>query len=152
MEQLLLTVTHDDECELRALDVPASYRSNEPDNDVVLGNVARVYPENNVRLVLSGRILHLFGGSNFAKLVARHRFIAADEGCRAEAAVEFAVKVAEQSGQVGDAEIEVISLVGYDDAQIVEIIALVAANIVTNCLNEVVMTDIEFPIVRAELD
>jgi len=85
-------------------------------------------------------------------LVARHRFIAGDEGCRAEAAVEFAVKVAEQRGQVGDAEIEVIRFVGYDDAQIVEIIALVAANTITNCLNEVVMTDIEFPMVRAELD
>jgi hypothetical protein len=34
------------------------------------------------------------------------------------------VKVAEQGGQVGDTEIEVIRLVGYDDAQTVEIMAM----------------------------
>jgi alkylhydroperoxidase family enzyme len=38
---------------------------------------------------------------------------------------------------------------GYDDAQIVEIIALIAENIFTNYLYQVAKTDIDFPVVRA---
>ena len=38
---------------------------------------------------------------------------------------------------------------GYEDAQIVEIVALVAENCFTNFLNEVAKTDIDFPVVLA---
>ena len=38
---------------------------------------------------------------------------------------------------------------GFTDAQIVEIVAIVAENVFTNLLNIVAQTEIDFPIVRA---
>ena len=67
----------------------------------------------------------------------------------AAAAVRFAAKVAEQRGHVADADLAAVRLAGFSDAQIVEIVALVAENVFTNFLNEVALTDIDFPVVRA---
>ena len=39
--------------------------------------------------------------------------------------------------------------IGYDDAQIVEIVQHVALNTWTNYINEVAMTEIDFPVVQA---
>ena len=67
----------------------------------------------------------------------------------AAGAVRFAAKVAEQRGHVADADLAAVRLAGFSDAQIVEIVALVAENVFTNFLNEVALTDIDFPVVRA---
>jgi uncharacterized peroxidase-related enzyme len=67
---------------------------------------------------------------------------------RANAAVVFALKINEERGKVGDADVQTVKAAGFTDAQIVEIIAVVAENIFTNLLNIVAGTEIDFPVVR----
>jgi len=96
---------------------------------------------------------HSYLATNFAKLppdeIALNRK-GASKDAKAEAAIIFAMKVTERRGHVSDADIEDVRLAGYNDAQIVDIIALVAASSFTNYLNGVAKTDIDFPVVRTE--
>ena len=96
---------------------------------------------------------HSYLATNFAKLspdeIALNRK-GGSKSVKAEAVVNFADKVADQRGRVGDDDIAAVRLAGYNDAQIVEIVALVAENIFTNYLNEVAKTDIDFPVVRSQ--
>ncbi|MDR3507091.1 MAG: peroxidase-related enzyme [Caulobacteraceae bacterium] len=95
---------------------------------------------------------HTYLGLNLAKLspeeIALNRKGASSDP-RADAAVRFAAKVAEQRGHVSDTDLGAVRLAGFTDAQIVEIVALVAENVFTNFLNEVAQTDIDFPVVSA---
>jgi uncharacterized peroxidase-related enzyme len=68
---------------------------------------------------------------------------------KADAAVRFAAKVVRERGHVTDADIKAVRDAGFNDSQIVEIIAVTAENIFTNLLNVVAETDIDFPVVRA---
>lgn len=68
---------------------------------------------------------------------------------RANAAVEFALKVARERGRVSDADIAAVRLAGYSDAELVEIVGHVALNTLTNYVNEVFGTEIDFPVVEA---
>ena len=91
---------------------------------------------------------HSYLGSNLAKLSDAE--IAANRGGRstdakADAAVRFAARVAQQRGHVADADVAAVREAGYDDAQIVEIVQHVALNTWTNYLNEVAQTVIDFP-------
>lgn len=67
---------------------------------------------------------------------------------KAEAAVHFALAVAQQRGRVPDADLDAVRSAGYDDAQIVEIVQHVALNVWTNYLNLVARTDIDFPVMQ----
>jgi uncharacterized peroxidase-related enzyme len=73
----------------------------------------------------------------------------ASSDIKANTAVQFAAKVARERGHVGDTDIVAVRDAGFSDAQIVEIVALVAENSFTNYLNEVAKTEIDFPVVRA---
>ena len=64
---------------------------------------------------------------------------------RAAAAIAFARAVNERRGELTDADFAAVRAAGWDDAQIVEIIAIVALNVFTNFLNKAVLTDIDFP-------
>lgn len=68
---------------------------------------------------------------------------------KANAAVAFAYKVAKERGHVDTADIEAVRNADFSDAQIVEIVAVVAENSFTNYLNEVAKTDIDFPVMTA---
>lgn len=68
---------------------------------------------------------------------------------KADAAVRFAAKVAEQRGHVSEDDVQAVRNAGYDDAQVIEIVLHVALNTWTNYLNEVAKTDIDFPVVVA---
>lgn len=57
--------------------------------------------------------------------------------------------MAKERGHVGDADISAVRNAGFTDAQIVEIVALVAESFLTNILNAVARTDIDFPVVQA---
>ena len=96
---------------------------------------------------------HTYLGLNLAKIgpeeIALNRKGRSSDP-HADVAVVFAAKVAQERGHVGDADISVVRAAGYTDAQIVEIVALVAENVFTNFLNEVAKTDIDFPVVRSE--
>ena len=95
---------------------------------------------------------HTYLGLNLAKIspeeIALNRQGASSDP-KADAAVKFAAAVARLRGHVSEGAIAEVRLAGYSDAQIVEIVALVAENSFTNYLNEVAQTEIDFPVVRA---
>lgn len=91
---------------------------------------------------------HSYLGKNLAKLSEgeiekNRRGTSADP--KAAAAVEFAALVVAKRGQVGSADIEVVRAAGFSDAEIVEIVAHVALNTLTNYLNEIANTAVDFP-------
>lgn len=94
---------------------------------------------------------HTYIGLNMAKIspeeIAANRKGASTDP-KAAAAVSFAVKVAETRGKVSDADIAAVKLAGYSEAQVVEIVAVVAENFFTNLINNVADTDVDFPHVR----
>ena len=67
----------------------------------------------------------------------------------ADAAVRFAVKIVEERGGISPQDIEAVKAAGYSDAEIVEIVGNVALGTLTNYLNEVLGTDLDFPPVAA---
>ena len=64
---------------------------------------------------------------------------------RADVAIAFARKVAVTRADVSEDDITALRQAGYSDAQIVEIVLNVAANVVTNYVNEAFKTEIDFP-------
>jgi uncharacterized peroxidase-related enzyme len=95
---------------------------------------------------------HTYLALNLAKIseaeVALNRTGASGDA-KANEAVKFAASIVRQRGHVGAGEIEAVRAAGFSDAQIVEIIAVVAENVFTNLLNVVAETDIDFPVVHA---
>ena len=91
---------------------------------------------------------HTYLGRNLAKLddaeITANRNGASNDP-KADAAVRFAVKVVRQRGHVTDADVAAVKAAGYDDAHVVEIVAHVALNTLTNYVNEVAKTEIDFP-------
>lgn len=91
---------------------------------------------------------HTYLGTNLAKLDAaeitanRH---GTSNDAKAAAAIAFAAKVATQRGALADVDVEAVRAAGYSDAAIVEIVAHVAVNTLTNYINEVLGTAIDFP-------
>jgi uncharacterized peroxidase-related enzyme len=98
---------------------------------------------------------HSYIAKNLAKLdegeIAANRR-ASSRDAKAEAALRFAARVVEARGHVTDADIAMVKGAGYDDAEVVEIVAHVALNTLTNYVNEVARTDIDFPVVTAKRD
>lgn len=93
---------------------------------------------------------HTYLGKNLAKLsdaeIAANR-AGHSTDAKADAAVRFAVKVTNDRGSVGEADLAAVRAAGHSDAEIVEIVAHVALNTLTNYINEVFKTDIDFPVV-----
>jgi len=95
---------------------------------------------------------HSFIGKNLAGLtdaeIARNRSGSSTD-TRAAAAVEFAVNVVEARGDVSEADLAAVRLAGYSDAEVIEIVLHVALNTLTNYVNEVAQTTVDFPAVKA---
>ena len=68
---------------------------------------------------------------------------------RAQAALQFALRVAQERGRVGDADLAAVRAAGHDEAAIVEIVVNVALNVLTNYVNNTALTDVDFPAVDA---
>ncbi|MDQ7013156.1 MAG: carboxymuconolactone decarboxylase family protein [Planctomycetota bacterium] len=64
---------------------------------------------------------------------------------KAAAAVRFARTLVEKRGWVSDEDIEAFKAAGFDDGQVMEIVAVISLNIYTNLINHVAQTDIDFP-------
>jgi len=95
---------------------------------------------------------HSYLGLNLAKLDAAelaHNRRGTSLDAKASAAVAFAAGLAQNRGNVSDAELQAVRAAGYSDAQIIDIVALVAENVFTNFVNLVAHTEIDFPVVRA---
>ena len=94
---------------------------------------------------------HTYLGLNLAKIDAAEIALnrkGASSDPKADAAVRFAAAIVQARGHVSDADLAAVRAAGYGDAQIVEIILLAAENVLTNLLNNVAETDIDFPLVR----
>lgn len=91
---------------------------------------------------------HTYLGKHIAKLdeteIAANRSGDSTDP-KAAAAVRFAVRVALERGHVTDADLDAVKAAGYKDAEIVEIVLYVALNTLTNYINEVAQTEIDFP-------
>lgn len=95
---------------------------------------------------------HTYLGLNLAKISPEEIALNRNGGSgdpKADAAVRFAAKVTRERGHVSETEVAAVKIAGFDDSQIVEIVAIVAENCFTNFLNEVAQTEIDFPVVRA---
>lgn len=64
---------------------------------------------------------------------------------RADAAVRFAAGIVADRGHVAEAAVTAVRAAGYTDAEIVEIVVHVALNTLTNYVNEVAGTAVDFP-------
>jgi uncharacterized peroxidase-related enzyme len=97
---------------------------------------------------------HSYLGTNVAKL-SGDEIEAARSGhssdAQADAALGFARKVAESHGRVSDSDLASLRIAGFDDAAVIEIVVNVALNVLTNYVNNVAQTDIDFPKVSAKL-
>jgi len=94
---------------------------------------------------------HTYLGKNLAKLEDSEMAANREGGssdARAAAALRFAAKVVIARGHVTDADLESVKAAGYDDAQVMEIVLNVALNTLTNYVNSVARTDIDFPVVK----
>lgn len=68
---------------------------------------------------------------------------------KTQAALDFAAAIVSERGRVSDAHLAAVRSAGYTDADIVEIVAVVAANIFTNYFNHIAGTVIDFPVVKS---
>jgi AhpD family alkylhydroperoxidase len=95
---------------------------------------------------------HSYIGKNLIKLSEAEMIANRDGGStdpKAAAAVHFAKEVVRTRGHVTDADLKAVKDAGYNDAQIMEILAHVALNTLTNYANVVAGTEIDFPVVTA---
>ncbi|MEO8025979.1 MAG: carboxymuconolactone decarboxylase family protein [Bryobacteraceae bacterium] len=68
-----------------------------------------------------------------------------------EGGLQFAQKIVVQRGEVTDVDLAAVRAAGYNDAEITEIVANVALNILTNYFNHVAQTVVDFPRVSTVL-
>lgn len=94
---------------------------------------------------------HTYLGKHVAKLedaeIAANREGTSSDP-KAAAAVHFATRVALQRGHISDTELLAVKNAGFSNAEIIEIILHVALNVLTNYVNEVAQTEIDFPRVQ----
>lgn len=95
---------------------------------------------------------HAYVANTFAKMSAEE--IALNRAGRSEnprraAAAAFARRVIETRGQVTDEDLAVVRAAGYSDANIVEIVASTVQFLMTNFLNNVARTAVDFPVTGA---
>jgi uncharacterized peroxidase-related enzyme len=91
---------------------------------------------------------HSYLAANLAKISATEIASARDgfsNDPKMEAALQFARRVASQRGKIGDRELTTLRAAGFDDAGIVEIVLNVTLNVLTNYINNVAQTDVDFP-------
>lgn len=94
--------------------------------------------------------VHSFTAEHMAKLPADDIILArrghASDPKR-DAAVQFARKVIESCGKVGDPDVKAVRDAGYTDANVIEIVALVAMYSLTDFFNNVFDPEKDFPVV-----
>jgi uncharacterized peroxidase-related enzyme len=95
---------------------------------------------------------HSYLAANLAKLdaaeIEANRRGSSDDA-KAAAAVLFATKVVKARGHVVDADVAAVKAAGFSQGEIIEIVLHVALNTLTNYVNEVAQTEIDFPVATA---
>ncbi|MFI6578716.1 carboxymuconolactone decarboxylase family protein [Nocardiopsis sp. NPDC050513] len=94
---------------------------------------------------------HTYIAANVAK-VSEVEIVAARRGTstdpRSAAVVDLAVKVTETRGSLADEDLAKAREAGLSDAEIVEVVAGVALNVLTNYVNKALDVDIEWPVAK----
>jgi uncharacterized peroxidase-related enzyme len=94
---------------------------------------------------------HTYLGKNLAKLddaeMAANRE-GGSKDAKADAAVRFAAKVWRAKGSVSDGDLQAVRAAGFSEAQALEIVMHVVLTTLTNYVNEVAKTEIDFPLVQ----
>jgi uncharacterized peroxidase-related enzyme len=67
---------------------------------------------------------------------------------RTQAVIDFTIAVLNDRGAVTDFAIKAFKNAGFEDAHIVDVIAVITANTFTNYVNLVAQTDVDFPPVK----
>jgi len=67
---------------------------------------------------------------------------------KTQVALTFAQTVVVARGHVADADLQAVRMAGYSDAEILDIVTIVAFNTFTNYINSVSKTDVDFPLVN----
>jgi uncharacterized peroxidase-related enzyme len=91
---------------------------------------------------------HSYIGKNLAKLSDDEIGQARDGRAmtaRNTAALRFAQRVAAEHGRVSDNDLATLRSAGFNDAETIEVVLNVALNVLTNYLNNVAQTDLDFP-------
>jgi len=91
---------------------------------------------------------HSYLAANLAKIDAAEINAARDAhsaDAKTAAALKFARLVAVERGRVSDASLSQLRAAGFNEAEVVEIVLNVALNVLTNYINNVAQTDIDFP-------
>jgi uncharacterized peroxidase-related enzyme len=91
---------------------------------------------------------HTFSGRKFAKISEEELDAAREaksEDPYIQALLTLALTVLRERGDGGQAAIQAARAAGLDDAEIIEVVANVALNVMTNYFNNLVDTDIDFP-------
>ncbi|RVI87932.1 carboxymuconolactone decarboxylase family protein [Sinorhizobium medicae] len=94
--------------------------------------------------------VHSFTAEHMAKLSADDIILARKGHAndpKQDVAVQFARKIIETRGHIGDADLKAVRDAGYTDANIIEIVALVAIYSLTNFFNNVFDPERDFPAV-----
>jgi uncharacterized peroxidase-related enzyme len=84
-------------------------------------------------------------GASAAEMAAAQAGESADP--KTNAALRFALKLVDARGQVGDTDVQALRAAGFDDGQVVEILAHVALNLFTNYVNVAFAVPVDFPAV-----
>lgn len=93
---------------------------------------------------------HAYLGKHVAKLSDAEIEAArggASADARAAAAAAFALDVARNRGRIDDTALAAVRAAGFGDDAILEIVLHVALNVLTNYVNNVAATDLDFPAV-----
>lgn len=96
---------------------------------------------------------HSYLAANVAKISASEVAAAREahsDDARTAAALQFARRVAVSRGRVSDADLAALRAADFDEAAVLEIVLNVALNVLTNYVNNVAQTDIDFPVVTAK--
>jgi uncharacterized peroxidase-related enzyme len=91
---------------------------------------------------------HVLGagaGASAAELAAAQAGESGD--ARTQAALRFALKLVDARGRVAASDVDALRAAGFDDGQVVEVIAHVALNLFTNYANNALATPVDFPAV-----
>jgi uncharacterized peroxidase-related enzyme len=94
--------------------------------------------------------VHSFGAEHGGKMLADEIILARKghaKDLKRDAAIQFARKVIETRGKVDNADLQAVRDAGYTDANVIEIIALVAMYSLTNFFNNVFDPEKDFPAV-----
>lgn len=93
---------------------------------------------------------HTFLGKNLRKLddaELNANRDASSSDPKAQAALRFAAQVVKARGHVTDVDVAAVKAAGFTQAQVLEIVAHTALNTLTNYVNTVAQTEIDFPVV-----